>query len=132
MAIAVFLAATVPAASARATPPLPLPRPAEAAAPASPTIAAYIELRKLAETGAWRDLSRRADAAATAGEPVIAKLATWLRLTDPRGPASFAELDAFMTVNAHWPWQYDLRRRAERSMPTALTPAQVRGWFADR
>ena len=132
LAIAVFLAATVPAASARATPPLPVPRPAEAAAPASPTIAAYIELRKLAETGAWHDLSRRADAAATAGEPVIAKLATWLRLTDPRGPASFAELDAFMTVNAHWPWQYDLRRRAERSMPTALTPAQVRGWFADR
>ena len=132
LAIAVILAVSVPAAAARPPPPLPLPRPAVAAAPAAPEVAAYIEMRALAKAGAWRALTQRGAAAAAADRPVVAKLATWLRLTDPRSPASFAELASFLTVNAHWPWQHDLRRRAERAMPATLAPAKVRAWFTAR
>jgi soluble lytic murein transglycosylase len=54
-----------------------------------------------------------AQSAASAADPLIAKMVTWSRLSQRGGAASAAEIIAFIETAADWPGQDALSRRAE-------------------
>ncbi len=66
-------------------------------------------------------------ALADAAGPVGRDLVTWTRLR--AGSGSFAEYEAFLEVNGHWPGLAGLRARAEEAIPEGLDPDRVLAFF---
>ncbi len=67
---------------------------------------------------------------ARTGDPLVAKVVTWYRLTRQDPPASFDEIAAFIDANPNWPEPLRLRRRAEQALDDRVPPERVRAWFA--
>ncbi|WP_137125256.1 lytic transglycosylase domain-containing protein [Roseomonas sp. HF4] len=65
-----------------------------------------------ASAGRWAE----AEGLAAAADPVAGKIALWLRLVNRQGPATAAELVAFISENPDWPFPDTLNRRAEEAL----------------
>lgn len=63
------------------------------------------------------------------GDAVAIKLVKWLRLSQPDGILSFAEVADFVEANPEWPNQTALRKRAEETLSDGYSPELVARWF---
>jgi soluble lytic murein transglycosylase len=106
-----------------------LPMVADAAGPASPLIMQDVHRYRFGDA---MDLAR------ATGDPLVVKLVTFFRLTDPRG-GSADEIQAFLAANPDWPEQAVLAQREAEAAglasrtPKAATPpflAQVEAMHA--
>ncbi len=64
-----------------------------------------------------------AESFAAAADPLAAKIALWIRLSNRTAPASAAELVGFLADNPDWPLPDTLARRAETALSTDLDDA---------
>jgi len=84
---------------------------------------------KAASAGQWkavRDRQKRLQS------PLAKKIVTWRRLTGAGVTPGFDETQRFLGNNPGWPLRERLLRRAEQSLPAAMTDAQVVSWFGSR
>lgn len=86
----------------------------------------YREAFALAQDGRLEEARRTA---AYATEPLLQKTLRWLAYQDTASEAGFAEISQFVRANPDWPAQTALRRRAEETMPAALSDVDVVAWF---
>lgn len=93
--------------------PLALPAAAQPWAP-EPARAAGRQALTAASAGRWAE----ADSFAAAADPLAAKIALWMRLTNRAAPASANELVDFIAENPDWPYPDTLNRRAEIALAT--------------
>src|SRR6185503_861147 len=77
----------------------------------------------------WKEARR---IAATAKDPLPAKVIQWLDLTRPGPGRDFKEMSEFLKANPDWPLRYSLTQQAERAMPEYLKPQDVLQWFGER
>ena len=85
-----------------------------AAATLSPAMRAYYAAR-LAETSAGRfNTLALSPIVNPATDPLLDAVVTWDRLRRDTGPASFAEIGAFLRTHRGWPSELVIRRRAEK------------------
>jgi soluble lytic murein transglycosylase len=70
--------------------------------------------------------------AATAKNPLPAKVLQWMDLIRPGPGRSFDEMTAFMVKNPEWPLPLTLQAQAERTMPEGLAAKLVVQWFKGR
>ena len=77
--------------------------------------------------GNWE--TARAEAA-TASDPLVAKLVVWRTLRLREKPSTFAEVTGFLAANPDWPGLALIRRRGEDAMPADLAPSVVVAWFS--
>ncbi|MEO3474139.1 lytic transglycosylase domain-containing protein [Roseomonas sp. CAU 1739] len=87
---------------------LPIPATAQPWAPEGARVAGRQALAA-ASAGRWGE----ADSFAAVADPLAAKIALWIRLSNRAAPASAAELVAFIADNPDWPLPDALIRRAE-------------------
>ena len=73
-----------------------------------------------------------AQSAAAQADPLIAKMVTWMRLTQRGGPGSAAEIVGFIDSAADWPNQDALIRRAEELLANDPDDALAIRFFAPR
>ena len=92
---------------------LPLPAAAQPWAPEGARAAGRLALAA-ASAGRWGE----ADSFAAAADPLAAKIALWMRLTNRAAPASAGELVGFIAENPDWPYPDTLTRRAEAALAT--------------
>jgi len=59
------------------------------------------------------------------------KIKTWERLTRDNSVENYAELAQFIRKNPDWPKIWLLKRKAEKSMPSRASAAQIIAWFDD-
>ncbi len=81
------------------------------------------------EKDRWKEARRLA---ATAKDPLPAKVIQWLDLTRPGPGRDFDEMSYFLRANPDWPLRYTLTQQAERAMPDHLQPQEVLKWFGER
>ncbi len=74
-----------------------------------PARAAGRQALAAASAGRWGE----AESFATAADPLTAKIALWIRLSNRNAPVSATELVRFIAENPDWPWPDTLGRRAE-------------------
>ncbi len=77
----------------------------------------------------WKEARRLA---ATAKDPLPAKVILWLDLTRPGPGRDFKEMSDFLKANPDWPLRYTLTQQAERAMPEYLKPQDILKWFGER
>lgn len=77
----------------------------------------------------WKEARRLA---ATAKDPLPAKVIQWLDLTRPGPGRDFKEMSEFLKANPDWPLRYTLTQQAERAMPEYLRAQDVLKWFGER
>ncbi|MBW6397130.1 lytic transglycosylase domain-containing protein [Roseomonas sp. HJA6] len=99
---------------------LPLPAAAQSWAPEGARVAGRQALAA-ASAGRWGE----ADTYAAAADPLAAKLALWIRLTNRAAPATAGELVAFIAENPDWPYPDTLNRRAEAALAVEADDALV-------
>jgi soluble lytic murein transglycosylase len=92
-------------------------------------IAIYKQAFAAADHDRWAEARRLA---ATARNPLPAKVIQWLDLIRPGPGRSFDEMTAFMAKNPNWPLRLTLQSQAERAMPDGLSPGSVIAWFKGR
>jgi soluble lytic murein transglycosylase len=114
----VMAAATLFAAQATARPPEPVDG-------ADLTIA-YRAMQAF-NRGNWQNA--RAEAA-TARDPLVAKLVAWRILRMREKTSTFAEISGFLAANPDWAGLAPLRRHGERSMPDTMSASAVVAWFS--
>ena len=73
-----------------------------------------------------------AQSAAASADPLIAKMVTWMRLTQRGGGSSAAEIVGFIDSAADWPNQDALIRRAEELLANDPDDALVLRFFGPR
>ncbi|MBM3569299.1 MAG: lytic transglycosylase domain-containing protein [Alphaproteobacteria bacterium] len=96
--------------------------------PSDPALLTAAQAIAFANDGEW-DAAR--GMAARSGNPLLAKLVEWLRLTAPGVPA-LAEVAAFLLENSDWPEDRFLIRRAEEAIADGTVEAELTlRWFAD-
>ena len=78
-----------------------------------------------------RDFDKAAKLAASTNLPLLEKIVAWTELTRPEPGGDFAKSSRFLEQNPHWPWQWNLRRRAERAIDGTQDPARLAVWFAE-
>jgi soluble lytic murein transglycosylase len=105
--------------------PLSLPAAAQPWAPEGARTAGRLALAS-ASAGRWGE----AEAYAAAADPLAAKIALWIRLTNRAAPASAQELVAFIAENPDWPFPDTLARRAEAALATDSDDALALRHFA--
>lgn len=72
-------------------------------------------------------------AARGAGDPLLAKVVTWLWLQRKPSDTTFTEISAFLADNPAWPQRRLLQIRAEQRLEAAALPARrVLAWFDGR
>jgi len=76
-----------------------------------------------------RDFDKAARLAKATNLPLIENIVTWTELTRPEPGGDFAQSARFIEANPHWPWQWNLRRRAERAIDGTQEPARLAAWF---
>ncbi|QQR68719.1 MAG: lytic transglycosylase domain-containing protein [Alphaproteobacteria bacterium] len=79
------------------------------------------------------DAGRPGDAlaqAARASDPTLAQVLVGFDMARPETQASFATMQDFLDRHSDWPWADDIRREADRRLPSGLPPQQVVSWFA--
>ena len=86
----------------------------------------YRSAFKAAKANQWRQANRFA---ARAKNPLPAKVVSWLQYSSQNSKAKFGTIDAFLKENPHWPRRFELRRRAEEAMKTALSDDAALVWF---
>jgi soluble lytic murein transglycosylase len=95
--------------------------------------AADIKIYKQAFIAADHDQWPQARAlAATAKNPLPAKVIQWLDLIRPGPGRSFDEMSAFLAKNPDWPLRGTMQAQAERAMPDDYAPKAVVQWFSGR
>ncbi|MBL28390.1 MAG: lytic murein transglycosylase [Rhodospirillaceae bacterium] len=100
-----------------------------AAPQARPPSQTDFNLAKIVVNAAQRDEWSRAKALAErGGDPLTAKILTWLSLTS-RKDSPFEDLVAFATENPDWPNMTTIALRAEENLPLTLSPQSVLAWF---
>jgi soluble lytic murein transglycosylase len=77
----------------------------------------------------WKEARRLA---ATAKDPLPAKVIQWLDLSRPGPGRDFKEMSEFLKANPDWPLRYTLTQQAERAMPEYLKPQDILKWFGER
>lgn len=77
----------------------------------------------------WKEARRLA---ATAKDPLPAKVIQWLDLTRPGPGRDFKEMSEFLKANPDWPLRYTLTQQAERAMPEYLKAQDILKWFGER
>jgi len=117
LGLAAVVAGLVPAAAA------------ESAGLSAKDIARYKEAFGAADKDRWKEARR---IAATAKDPLLAKVILWLDLTRPGPGRDYKEMVAFLKANPDWPLRYTLTQQAERAMPESLKPQEVLQWFGER
>ncbi len=73
-----------------------------------------------------------AQSAATSADPLIAKMVTWMRLTQRGGAGNAAEIVGFIESAADWPSQDALARRAEELLANDADDALAIRFFTPR
>lgn len=68
--------------------------------------------------------------AATAKNPLPAKVVRWLDLIRPRSGATFGEITAFIGENPDWPQSSVMQRRAEEAITVVTPDSSVIAWFS--
>ena len=81
-----------------------------------------------ASAGRWGEAGQQAAAA----DPLLAKLVTWMRLTQRGGAGSAAEIVGFIESAPDWPQQDALQRRAEELLAADADDALVLRFHAPR
>lgn len=71
------------------------------------------------------------DVIANARDPLAAKIYYWMLFTRRGEFQNFTRLVQFIRTNPEWPQINSLIRKAEKDMPSSLTPAEVMAWFKD-
>lgn len=89
----------------------PLPALAQPWAPDAARTAGRMAIAT-AGAGRWAE----AESYATAADPLAAKIALWMRLSNRAAPASAAELVAFIAENPDWPLPDAMNRKAEAAL----------------
>jgi soluble lytic murein transglycosylase len=92
-------------------------------------IAIYKQAFAAVERDRWKEARR---IAATAKDPLPAKVIQWLDLTRPGPGRDFREMSEFLKANPDWPLRYTLTQQAERAMPEYLKPQDILKWFGER
>jgi len=64
-----------------------------------------------------------------AQNPLLAKIVSWLKLTEPGSRGDFADVATFIADSPDWPGQTALRQRAEASLPADMPREAVLAWF---
>jgi soluble lytic murein transglycosylase len=77
----------------------------------------------------WKEARR---IAASAKDPLPAKVIQWLDLSRPGPGRDFKEMSEFLKANPDWPLRYTLTQQAERAMPQYLKPQDTLKWFGER
>jgi len=101
------------------------------AAPLAPSFAAPdLALARQAVAAAKQDrLDEAVRLARASGDPVLAKLVTWIDYSSGTVEADFAALSAFVEANPDWPLLSQITRRAEAAITAATPTASVIAWF---
>ena len=101
------------------------------AAPLAPSFAAPdLALARQAVAAAKQDrLDEAVRLARASGDPVLAKLVTWIDYSSGGVEADFAALSAFVEANPDWPLLSQITRRAEAAITAATPTASVIAWF---
>ena len=102
---------------------------AEGSGLSSTDIMVYKRAFAAADKDRWKEARRQA---ATAKDPLLAKVIQWLDLTRPGPGRDFKEMSDFLKVNPDWPMRYTLTQQAERAMPEYLKPQDILKWFGER
>lgn len=71
------------------------------------------------------------DVIANARDPLAAKIYYWMLFTRRGEFQNFTRLVQFIRTNPEWPQINSLIRKAEKDMPSTLTPDEVMAWFKD-
>ncbi|HEY9080763.1 lytic transglycosylase domain-containing protein [Magnetovibrio sp.] len=61
--------------------------------------------------------------------PDLVRVLVWTYLTAPNTPAKFADIKAFLDSQNGWPKREQMLKRAEETMPSSMSPAEVMAWF---
>jgi len=101
------------------------------AAPLIPSaLAADPTLARQAVAAAKQDkLDEALRLARASGDPVLARLVTWIDYSSGAVEADFAALSAFVAANPDWPLLGPITRRAEAAITAATPSASVIAWF---
>lgn len=91
--------------------------------------AIYLQAFAAIANDRWKEARRLA---ATAQNPLPAKIIQWLDLIRPGPGRDFREMTAFLSANPEWPLRETLFSQAERAMPVDLPPDQTVAWFGGR
>ena len=91
--------------------------------------ALYVDAFDAAHNNDWD--KARAKAAA-GGHALLVPVIEWMRLSEPRSGASFAEIMAFLDRNPEWEGFELLYRRAEEGMGVATPSDEILAWYARR
>lgn len=102
---------------------------ADSAGLSSRDLAIYKQAFAALEKDRWKEARRLA---ATAKDPLPAKVIQWLDLTRPGPGRDFKEMSEFLKANPDWPLRYTLTQQAERAMPEYLQPQDILKWFGER
>jgi soluble lytic murein transglycosylase len=116
-------------APVHATPKQPERRPAAASVLTQDDEARLARAMELVDKSDWQAARQ---AVGEARDPLPIKLVDWYWLRVQGGGASFADIDAFMRANPHWPDRATLQRRAEEALNEAIPDHKVVAWFAER
>lgn len=126
----------------------PAPKPESRPGPSTPVAAAVFPTPKLRPAGlaglsasdaAWRttlsfaqggDWERAARVRGRDRDPVLEALLQWARLRDDDQPASFAEIETFLSNHPGWPDQARLVGRAETLITEDISLNRRLTWFA--
>ncbi|MBK8175323.1 MAG: lytic transglycosylase domain-containing protein [Rhodospirillales bacterium] len=76
------------------------------------------------------DWSEARSLAASAEDPLVAKLVLWMDATRPQSDVTFSELSGFVVDSPDWPLQKTLRIRAEQAIDDWTSNDAVLAWFA--
>lgn len=82
---------------------------------------------KAIERNRFKDALRQAQ---RVKNPEVVRVLMWSYLTARRTPAKFEDVKAFLDRHEDWPYRRTMMRRAEETMPAALSDAEVVQWFA--
>ncbi|WP_162917503.1 lytic transglycosylase domain-containing protein [Dongia deserti] len=102
---------------------------ADASGLSSRDITVYKQAFAAIKKDRWKEARR---IAATAKDPLPAKVIQWLDLTRPGPGRDFREMSEFLRANPDWPLRYTLTQQAERAMPEYLQPQDILKWFGER
>jgi soluble lytic murein transglycosylase len=76
-----------------------------------------------------RDFDKARLLAARSGLPLLEKVVVWTEMTRPEPGGDFGQSAAFIKDNPRWPWQWNMRRRAERAIGNDTDSERIVAWF---
>jgi soluble lytic murein transglycosylase len=115
------------------TPPSSQPAAAAAAPAAEPRVLSARDrdlLNQAVKAAAKRQWAAARQAAARAGNPLVAKIIEWAYIREPGQHVGFLERTAFLTAHPDWPSSLDVRRQAEASIDDNVSAGAITDWFA--